>query len=61
MRVMELIARFHRIVDLLCKLPVRRVPEAELAAAGWLDEDQWLAGAPAEWREPVVWGWWRAQ
>jgi hypothetical protein len=62
MRAMELFSRLRRTVDLLCKLPTGRIPEAEFAAAeSWLDEKQWLAGLPAGFREPVVWGWWRPQ
>jgi hypothetical protein len=62
MHAMEMFARFHRIVDLLCNVASRRIPEAEFATAdGWLDDEQWLAGLPDESREPVIWGWWRAQ
>jgi len=62
MQAMKLIAQFHRIVDALCKLPAVQIPDAEFANAdGWLDDEQWLAGLPADVQPPAVWGWWRAQ
>jgi hypothetical protein len=59
---MKPLTPFHRIVDLFCKFPAARIPEAEFATAdGWLDERQWLEGLPADRREPALWGWWRTQ
>jgi hypothetical protein len=62
---MKLIVCFGRFVALLCKNPLRHLPDAEFDAIDpWATEEQWLASLPASWSEPVGWGvgwgWWRA-
>lgn len=58
---MRLIARFGRFLALLCKNPLRPIPDPEFATIDpWITDEQWLAGLPAAWSEPVAWGWWRA-
>lgn len=58
---MKVIARFGRFLALLRMNPLRRLPDREFAAIDpWIAEEQWLAGLPTTWSEPVGWGWWRA-
>ena len=61
MKRMSLIARFCRFAALLWKNPLRHIPDTEFATIdSWITDEQWLAGLPTAWSEPVAWGWWRA-
>jgi hypothetical protein len=40
---------------------LHHLPDPEFAKIDpWITEEQWLAGLPTTWSEPVAWGWWRA-
>jgi hypothetical protein len=59
---MTLFARIVRFIGLAPLASVRRFPDIELALAdSWVGEDQWLAGMPHPWNEPVGWRWWHSQ